>query len=244
MSAIRIPKKTDVIRKKKIPGEEDVFFSNYYSREELNEFLACTETHCSPLKHTFFTLLAHCGLRCGEAFALNWKDIDVERKLIHVTKSAAYVKEKNMFIKNTKNYLSRKVNIDDETLRLLLEWKAQQQLQLKMKGQQVQKDHVQLVFQNGKNGITNPSQTSSWLKSLYKKCKLRKITVHGLRHTHCTLGLQSRAFTIEEMMNRLGHKDVITTMLVYTHVTETTMQDNPATYMEFLAEGPKERRPA
>lgn len=242
MDAIRIPTKTEVIRKKKIPGEEDVFFSNYYSREELNEFLASTKAHCSSMKHTFFSLLAHCGLRRGEAFALTWKDIDFEKKLIHVTKSAAYVKGKNMYIKNTKNYVSRKVNVDDETLKLLMEWKSQQQLHLQIRGQLIKKDHVQLVFQNSKNELINPSQASEWLNSLYKKCDLRKITVHGLRHTHCTLGLQSRAFSVEEMMNRLGHKDILTTMLVYTHVTEVTMQDNPAAYMEFLSEAQNERQ--
>lgn len=244
MDAIRIPTKTEVIRKKKIPGEEDVFFSNYYSREELNEFLACTEAHCSPMKHTFFSLLAHCGLRRGEAFALTWKDIDFEKKLIHVTKSAAYVKGKNMYIKNTKNYVSRKINVDDATIKLLIEWKSMQQQHLQIQGLPFKKDHEQLVFQNSKNELINPSQTSEWLTSLYKKCDFKKITVHGLRHTHCTLGLQSRAFSVEEMMNRLGHKDIQMTMLVYTHVTEDTMQDNPAAYMEFLAEAQNERKSA
>lgn len=58
------------------------------------------------------------------------------------------------------------------------------------------------------------------------------------------LGLQSRAFSVEEMMNRLGHKDIQTTMLVYTHVIEDTMQDNPAAYMKFLVEAQNERKSA
>lgn len=95
-------------------------------------------------------------------------------------------------------------------------------------------DNQQYIFQNKYNGLTNPSQSSRWLKKLYNECDIKHITVHGLRHTHCTLGLQSRAYTIEEMMNRLEHKDIKVTMDVYMHVTHETMESNPKIYREYL----------
>ena len=234
MNHVLIPTKNDVKKKKQIPGEEDVFFSNYYSIEDLMKFLTFSKTHCPALQHTFFSLLAHTGLRRGEAMAIHWDVIDFKNKLIRVNKAAAYSTENKLHIKTTKNRVARKVNIDEETFKELKEWKCTQQLQLRMKNQHIKSDNQQYIFQNKYNGLTNPSQSSRWLKKLYNECDIKHITVHGLRHTHCTLGLQSRAYTIEEMMNRLEHKDIKVTMDVYMHVTHETMESNPKIYREYL----------
>lgn len=74
----------------------------------------------------------------------------------------------------------------------------------------------------------NVSNAASSVKSINGN------SVHGLRHTHCTLGLQSRAYSVEEMMHRLGHSDVRVTMQVYTHVTEETMENNPEAYKNYF----------
>ncbi|MBD8522744.1 tyrosine-type recombinase/integrase [Lysinibacillus fusiformis] len=79
-----------------------------------------------------------------------------------------------------------------------------------------------------------PSTASRWLSSIYSSNKLRPITAHGFRHTHCTLALQSRHFTVPEVMHRLGHKDIKVTMQVYTHVTAETMENNTDLYLDYL----------
>lgn len=90
---------------------------------------------------------------------------------------------------------------------------------LRMKNQYMKNDCEQYIFQNRNNKLTAPSQSGRWLSQLYEYCDLRRIIIHGLRHTHCTLGLKSHQYTIEKMMHRLGHKDIKITMEVYTHVT-------------------------
>ena len=45
------------------------------SQEQLGAFLAAAEKH-TPLYAPLFTLLAHAGVRPGEAFALQWADLD------------------------------------------------------------------------------------------------------------------------------------------------------------------------
>ncbi|MBL3731665.1 site-specific integrase [Lysinibacillus sp. HST-98] len=234
MENVYIPSRNDISKSKMIPGEEDVFFSNYYSIEEIMNFLAASKNYCTEKQHIFFLVLAHSGIRRGEAMALTWNDIDFQKRLIHVNKAAAYSTEKKLHIKDTKNYMHRKVRIDSETLGELQKWKASQERLLKMKNQYVKNNREQYIFQNRDNNLTDPAQAGRWLSQLYECCDLRRITVHGLRHTHCTLGLKSRQYTIEEMMHRLGHKDIKVTMDVYTHVTVESMETNPDLYMEYL----------
>ena len=234
MDNVYIPSKGDVKRKKQIPGEEDVFFSNYYELEDLMKFLSASKEYCPEKHHIFWLLLAHSGLRRGEAIALKWSDIDFETRLIRVNKAAAYSTEKKLHIKTTKNRINRKVRLNRDTLNELMQWKQSQECELRMKNQYQKNDDEQYIFQNKFNELSNPSSCGRWLNALYNRCDIKRITVHGLRHTHCTLGLKSRQYSIEEMMQRLGHKDIKMTMDVYTHVTHETMETNPDLYMEYL----------
>ena len=234
MEHVKILTNNEIIRKKKIAGEEDVFFSNYYNIEELMEFLSFTKKHCNQKIHTFFLLLAHSGLRRGEAFALRWSDINFNKKTISVNKSVAYSTEKKLHLKSTKNHESRKVPMDQDTMDELKNWKVTQQKKLSYNNKYIKADNDQFIFENQYNELYNPSTASRWLKSIYSANNLRPITAHGFRHTHCTLALQSRQFTVPEIMHRLGHKDVQVTMQVYTHVTEDTMENNTDLYLDYL----------
>ena len=70
-----------------------------------------------------------------------------------------------------------------------------------------------------KNKLMHPSKTSTWIRNVQKKNNLREISTHGLRHTHCSLLFEANV-SIQDVQDRLGHKDVQTTMNIYTHVTQ------------------------
>ena len=63
-----------------------------------------------------------------------------------------------------------------------------------------------------------PTKPNQKLDRILKKNELKRITVHGLRHTHCSL-LFEAGLPIQEVKERLGHSDIQTTMNIYTHVT-------------------------
>lgn len=71
------------------------------------------------------------------------------------------------------------------------------------------------------------------LKSFIKKHKLRKITVHGLRHTHASILFEAGA-TIKEVQERLGHKEIETTMNVYTHVSKFVAKKTANTFSDYM----------
>lgn len=56
----------------------------FWTLEEFKTFIACVD---NPMYHTLFSILYYAGLRCGEALALTPADIDLEEKVIHVTKT-------------------------------------------------------------------------------------------------------------------------------------------------------------
>ena len=46
------------------------------------------------------------------------------------------------------------------------------------------------------------------------------ITVHGLRHTHATMLIQSDQIPIKSITDRLGHASTSTTEDIYIHTTD------------------------
>ena len=69
---------------------------------------------------------------------------------------------------------------------------------------------------------------------LIKKHKLPKLTIHGLRHTHCSL-LFEAGIPMEEVKERLGHSSIQTTMDIYTHITDNRKNDTANKFAEFMA---------
>jgi integrase len=63
-------------------------------------------------------------------------------------------------------------------------------------------------------GVNNLSDR--WLQPLIEKAGVKKIDIHGLRHT-CATRLIERNVTAQDVARRLGHKDISITLRVYTH---------------------------
>lgn len=69
------------LKKKQESKEEKK--ENFYTREELIEFLSCFEKENNVKAYTLFRLLAFSGMRKGEALALKWKDISFKEVSTH-----------------------------------------------------------------------------------------------------------------------------------------------------------------
>lgn len=91
----------------------------------------------------------------------------------------------------------------------------------------------QLIFSNSKNEFIQPVQVEKWMYSVIKKHSLKKITPHGLRHSHCSLLFEAGA-SIKEVQDRLGHTDVKTTMDIYTHVTKKAQEGAIQKFVSYL----------
>lgn len=211
MKLVEVPRKIDV------PTDEEN--ENFYTKEELIHFLNCAKDYGNYQAFTFFRLLAFSGSRKSELLALTWNDIDFTKNEIRINKALARGKNSRLYIKTTKTKKStRTIKMDVNTMTILDEWKKRQKHDYFKLGYNTLKPN-QLIFSSRKNELLQTSGVNQWMNQIIDKYSLKKITVHGWRHT-CASLLFEAGSSLKEVQDRLGHNDVKTTMDIYTHVTE------------------------
>ena len=183
--------------------------NNFYNRKELEKFLASAKKFNFKF-YTYFYLLANTGLRRGEALALQWKDIDYTNKVIHVRHTVAIGLENKVILDTPKTQASlRDVPLTDSLAKVLKEYHSKQ-TRLTDK-----------LFCKRDGGWKNPSDAGDWLRQIYDNdSSLRKITVHGFRHTFATLLIAETNIKPKTVQHILGHETIEMTLNIYTHVTE------------------------
>lgn len=222
-----VPPKTDTAKEK-----------NFYTKEQLEIFFKCLDEHIEKDGRTglkilaFFRVLAFTGLRKSEVLSLQWKDIDFEEASADISKTLAIDEFGKIVIQSPKTENSkRKVKFDDKTLNILKRWKVnQKEWYIKFGINTFDKD--QFIFTNRKNGLYYPQVANDWLKMILDKYDLPKITVHGFRHTFASLLFKSGVppKTAQEL---LGHKNLETTMNIYTHVTDDDIDDAHSQFAKY-----------
>lgn len=187
---------------------------NFFTKEELERFLGFVQDELSLKWFAFFRLLAYGGIRRGEALALTWDDIDFSTQSVIINKTLSRNKEKELCVNSAKTEAGeRTIYLDSETLEVLKRWKIEQVE--KKEGS----DSLNIVFGNKSASYISLSTPIKYLNSICEKHGLKRITLHGLRHTHCSLLFESGA-SIKAVQDRLGHRDIKTTMDIYAHVTD------------------------
>lgn len=89
------------------------------------------------------------------------------------------------------------------------------------------------MFSHTKNEFIQPVQIQKWMYSVQNKFQLKRVSPHGLRHTHCSLLFEAGA-SIKEVQDRLGHSDVKTTLDIYTHVTKKAKEGAIQKFVSYL----------
>ena len=209
------------MRKVKLPKTKETIneVNKFYSTDELKHFFDCVKDYGNMKYLAFFRLLAFTGMRKGEALALEWTDIDFKKMIVHITKGVILDENGNPMISTTKTKKSvRSVSVDAETIAILKKWKLEQAKELMSIGIN-SSNKRQFLFTYDANKLYCPSYSNCWLNSIIKKYNLKKITMHGFRHSHCSL-LFEMGTPIQVVQERLGHTNIKTTMDIYTHVTE------------------------
>lgn len=166
------------------------------------EYLKFSETMMyKPLSYYAFEVLYWCGLREGELLALTRADIDLSNAIIDVNKSYQRINKKDIITPPKTKKSIRKVKMP----KFLCD-----ELQDYFKSIYGLKDDMR-IFPISKSYLHHEMERGR------KESGVKKIRIHDLRHSHCSL-LIDRGFSAVAIAERLGHESYKVTLDVYAHL--------------------------
>lgn len=196
----------------------------YMTREELSTLLNAI---AHPMWHVYFYLLAHTGARRGEALAVRWQDIDLAGATWHICRTITVGVGNVQYYSTPKTYTSdRTIDLDPDLVQVLRDYRGKQKVQ-SVEG---------LIFCTAKGGMLSVTKPYAYLNRTIRRNGLKHVSPHSFRHTHCSM-LFEAGWTIKDVQERLGHRDMQTTMNIYLHVTADRKRKSMEQFVEYLKEG-------
>ena len=203
-----------------------------FTLEELKKVKEYLFARKNKRYYHLFIILLNTGARIGEIMALEWKDIDFENNKISIKKSLYYdnngTAHLNQMPKN--KYSIRDVYVNDETLDIFKE-----KLEIYNKNKEELKKHFKdsgFVFVRNDGTLETKGCKDYFSKLITKKVCITS-PIHSLRHTHATF-LVEAGYDPKNIQVRMGHKDLKTTLNIYTHIS-TEKKKELGTNINFFA---------
>jgi integrase len=183
---------------------------------------AAEDTRYAPL----FALLVHTGLRRGEALALQWSDVDLDRGLLRVRGTLNRVQGR-LLVTEPKTAKSRRfIPLSSPAERLLHSIAAAQAEERQHAGSLWQE--TGFVFTTETGEPCDPRNALRALKVAAARAGLPHAGLHTLRHSAASV-LLSAGVPLKVVSEILGHSSVAITGDVYGHVAPDVSREAVAT---------------
>ncbi|WP_313890773.1 site-specific integrase [Psychrobacillus sp.] len=180
-----------------ISDNNEEVIKNFLNPAELVTFLNDAKKHENITSYSFLLTIAYTGVRCGEAMGLQWKNIDFEKKTIKIERTRDWYGPRAPKTKNS----YRTILVDETVINQLITYKKWCKKTLLSYGRKLEDETFVFISDHGGNPL---SSTARLIKRIIERTALHKITLHGLRHTHCTI-LLSRGLNVKVIAERLGN---------------------------------------
>lgn len=201
-SKVQLPRQVS----KALSGDPDA-----WAPGELRAFLEATQgQRLWPL----WVLMAHTGMRRGEALALQWESVDLDTGDLRVVRAVSDTGSGPVY-DAPKNGETRTVHGPETVRQALREWRKAQAAEQLQAGP-AWRDTGGLVFTMPDGRPVAPSYASKAFTRQVAAAGVPAITLHGLRHTAATLLLRDGA-SVHLVARMLGHRDPSITLTVYAH---------------------------
>lgn len=170
----------------------------FWTRDEFFRFIESMKS--KPISYYAFEILFWTGIREGELLALTKNDFDLDKKILHITKSYQRL-EKQDYITDPKTEKSiRDIHLPDFLCGELEDYFA---MLYKYDGDtrlfEVSKHYLQHEMKRG-----------------CKESGVKRIRIHDIRHSHVAY-LIELGFSPVEIAERMGHESISVT-LIYSHL--------------------------
>lgn len=200
--------------------DEDDNYIEIFTRDERGRFLKAIEGNPEEI---LYKLALSMGLRLGELLGLKWSCIDFNNSTLKVKYSARREKD----IESGKSYLSittlktpssySTLIIPNNLLKELIDYKTKQDIHKKIASNMYEDND--LVFCTPFGKIIDQSNLRKRYKKILLQNNIPYKKFHSLRHT-CASILFEDGKNIVEVKNLLRHKNIATTIDIYTHLSK------------------------
>lgn len=163
-----------------------------------------------------YRFILQTGLRTGELIALQWKNVDFEKRILTIDSSMEYrytVGEWRIGEPKSKSGY-RTIPLTEEAIRILKDQKEKNK-----KIQETPVEFSEYIFLCRKG---TPVKNSTYDTSLFKICdkmEIKRFSMHVLRHTFATRCIEA-GMKPKTLQMLLGHSNIGITMNLYVHTTE------------------------
>lgn len=176
-------------------------------QQMLTNYLMNIPLENEPYKVAYLMQM-YLGLRIGEALALKTSDINLEKNLIHISRTLTFDKKHKLIMGEFPKTFA---GIRDVPIPKFIREEIINQIRL------AENHKENLLFVNSQGNYADPKNANKFLKSTLKKVDIHDITTHSLRHTYGTRCIEAgmRAVALQRLM---GHSDISVTMNTYVSV--------------------------
>ncbi len=157
-------------------------------------------------------LCLYTGIRIGELCALKWSDIDIRERILRVDKTMIRIQNNystqkdcnktSIIITSPKSEDSvRTIPIPDFVVNIL---------------KKLRRNPDTYVLTGSYDNYVEPRNMQYYFKTVLKKCEIRDVKFHILRHTFATRCVEN-GFEIKSLSEILGHSSIKITLDKYVH---------------------------
>lgn len=155
------------------------------------------------------------GVRCGEACALLWDDIDYDKECIYISKTVS-MSDDGLVVQTPKTAKGKRVIPMNKSIRVLL----YEQYEL----QDCVRFNTKNVFPNSNGNLAFVGGLNSYIKRTLDRCskhghKIEDFSSHAFRDTFATKAIEN-GMQPETLQRILGHANINITMNLYYHLSD------------------------
>ena len=179
-------------------GTDKALNVNFWTKDEFSQFISVVD---DPSSYIQFSVPFYTGIRVGELIALKLKDINLEKRIISINKSAQYESSEYIFSDTKTPKSRREIALPQFLVNTLREFISK----------------FYFISPDEQVFMTNKGRLAKELRKYALIAGVKIIRVHDLRHSHASF-LVDQGVTPLLIQERLGHEKIETTLSMYSHL--------------------------